>query len=92
MQVCALPGLGIGDLDPQTAALNASTLERLFDWLAIPSTTDAMSLSWTEGTWISTKAVIQKKESMTLKMPIQRRSSASATARPGYVVSLLVIF
>ena len=45
MQVSALPGLGIGDLDPQIATLNASSLGKLLVALAILATTDAIILS-----------------------------------------------
>ena len=42
IQVSALPGLGIGDLEPQTATLKASSLGKLSEALNIPDTTKDM--------------------------------------------------
>ena len=48
--VSALPGLGSGDLDPQTAALRASSLGRLFEADPIAENAATKILSCTDGT------------------------------------------
>ena len=60
IHVSALPGLGNGDLEPQTAALKASSLGKLFD--AEPRAVNAttINLSCTEGNWIITQEVIPR--------------------------------
>jgi hypothetical protein len=60
MQVSALPGLGMGDLDPQTAILNESSLGRLLSASIRLDATNNIRRSWTDGTCIITYEAILK--------------------------------
>tara|TARA_B100000886_G_scaffold261967_1_gene186691 strand:- start:503 stop:724 length:222 start_codon:yes stop_codon:yes gene_type:complete len=60
MQVSALPGLGMGDLDPQTATLNESSVGRLLSASMRLEATNNIRRSWTDGTCIITYEAILK--------------------------------
>ena len=60
IHVSALPGLGIGDLEPQTAALKASSSGQLFDAEPRAEKATTNNLSCTEGNWMITQEVIPR--------------------------------